>query len=42
MQAAGQFNGDIVVAFLGIPEHVLDDAAPLDPRDDVLDDHADA
>ena len=42
VQPAGQFHDDIVVALLGVPEHVLDGAAPLDPRDDVLDDHADA
>ena len=42
MQAASQFHGDIVKALLGVPEHLLDDAAALDARDDVLNDHADA
>ena len=42
VQAAGQLHGEVVEALFGVPEHVLDDAAALDPRDDVLDDHADA
>jgi hypothetical protein len=42
VQPTGQFHGNIVVPFLGVPEHVLDDATPLDPRDDVFDHHADA
>jgi hypothetical protein len=40
VQPTGQFHGDIVVSFLGVPEHVLDDAAPFDSRDDVFNDHA--
>jgi len=42
VQAAGQLHGEVVEALLGVPEHVLDDAAALDPGDDVLDGHADA
>ena len=42
VQPTGQFHDDIIVALLSAPEHVLDDAAPFDPRDDVFNDHADA
>ncbi len=38
VQAAGQLHDDIVKALFGVPEHVLDDSAALDPRNDVLDD----
>ena len=42
MQSTRQLHHNIIVAFLGISEHILDDTASLDPRYDVLDHHADA
>ena len=40
VQPTGQFHDDIIVALLGVPEHVLDDSAAFYSRYDVLDDHA--
>lgn len=42
MQPAGQFHDDIFIVFLGVPEHVLYNAATLYTRYNMLNHHADA
>ncbi len=37
VQAAGDFHHLIREALLGVAQHVLDNAAPLDPRQGMLD-----
>jgi len=40
MQPTSQLHDHIIIAFLGIPEYVLDDAATLDSRYDMFDHYA--